>query len=421
MYAERKLFLVDIAFFNRRAVGESQASAWEPLVNRVRRKSSKRRRSIRYVRWAVKAAFVLVFMLPIVYFVTAPKFPVLSLFFGGLTREPFVLLPYGQSVCSLLLVSYDYVGPGAWLICPVGGLQTLLTGQVTIVLLLPTVVALVLFLIPNFVLGNVFCGWACPLGTLIDSFDTAVERFMPTLNLRREEFAKRNTEKERSTQGFLCPTCFFGKIIGNRYASVANGVLVASLVGSAVFQFPVFCTICPIGISTKGMFHLKAWTRITGAMMPIILELWAIPAIAILLSLRMKRYWCRKICPVGVTLNIAGSFSPLVRPTVVSEKCVMKGCPKDCEDYHMDYCAACRVVDRKRCERVCPQGINLLEKGSLGRCTRCMECYIHCDYDAIRIEWIGEPAVFSAFRRLKSRLRRRGTGKSSELFDRKDI
>jgi polyferredoxin len=298
------------------------------------------------------------------------------------------------------------VGPGAWLICPVGGLQTLLTGKVTSLLLLPTITALVLFLVPIFVLGNVFCGWACPLGTLIDSFDRTVVRFMPKLNLRREEFAERNNEKEKSTQRFLCPTCYFGKIVGNRYPAVANGVLVASLVGSAIFQFPLFCAICPIGISTKGMFHLKAWTRITGTMMPIILELWAIPAIALLLSLRMKRYWCRKICPVGASLNLAGSFSPLVRPTVVLEKCVMKGCPKNCEDYHMDYCAACRVVDRKRCERVCPQGINLIEKGSLARCTRCMECYIQCDYDAIRLEWVAEPDAFSTFRRLKNRLRK---------------
>jgi polyferredoxin len=375
-------------------------------VSRVRQKSIGRRKRIRYFRWTVKAVFLLVFLLPIVYFVSAPEFPVFSLFFGGLGREPLTLLPYGQSVCSVLLVSYDFVGPGAWLICPVGGLQTLLTGKVTSLLLLPTITALVLFLVPIFVLGNVFCGWACPLGTLIDSFDRTVVRFMPKLNLRREEFAERNNEKEKSTQRFLCPTCYFGKIVGNRYPAVANGVLVASLVGSAIFQFPLFCAICPIGISTKGMFHLKAWTRITGTMMPIILELWAIPAIALLLSLRMKRYWCRKICPVGASLNLAGSFSPLVRPTVVLEKCVMKGCPKNCEDYHMDYCAACRVVDRKRCERVCPQGIHLIEKGSLARCTRCMECYIQCDYDAIRLEWVAEPDAFSTFRRLKNRLRK---------------
>jgi len=135
------------------------------------KKRSARRKTIRYFRWAVKAAFLLIFTLPFAYFVTAPSLPVYSLFYRGLDQTPLVTLPYGQSVCSLFLVSFDTVGPGAWLICPVGGVQVLLTGKVTTLLLLPTIMALILFLIPIFVLGNVFCGWLCPLGTLIDGFD----------------------------------------------------------------------------------------------------------------------------------------------------------------------------------------------------------------------------------------------------------
>jgi ferredoxin-type protein NapH len=187
---------------------------------------------------------------------------------------------------------------------------------------------------------------------------------------------------------------------------VANGVLISALVGSAVFRFPVFCTICPIGISTKGMFHVKAVTTVTGKMMPVILELWAIPVIAILASLRERRYWCRKICPVGAILNIAGSFSPLIRPTVKPEKCVMKGCPAACEDYHLDYCGACRQIDQKRCEKVCPQGINLLDKESLARCTKCLECYIQCDHDAMEIKLFGTPDAVSTLGRLKAKLKR---------------
>ena len=370
------------------------------------KKRSARRKTIRYFRWAVKAAFLLIFTLPFAYFVTAPSLPVYSLFSGGLDQTPLLMLPYGQSVCSLFLVSFDTVVPGAWLICPVGGLQVLLTGKVTTLLLLPTIMALVLFLIPIFVLGNVFCGWLCPLGTLIDGFDKGVERFMPKLNMKREERSERNKEKKRAAHSVVCPTCPFGKLLGDKHANVANGVLVSALVGSAVFQFPVFCTICPIGISTKGMFHLKALTSVTGRMMPIILELWAIPVIAILASLREKRYWCRKICPVGASLNLAGSFSPLIKPTVKTEKCVMKGCPETCEDYHLDYCGACRQIDQKRCEKVCPQGINLLDKESLARCTKCLECYIQCDHDSIEIKLFGTPDAFATLRRLKAKLKR---------------
>jgi len=378
-------------------------------VDGLDKKRSARKKTIRYFRWAVKAAFLLIFTLPIAYFVTAPSLPVYSLFYRGLDQTPLVILPYGQSVCSIFLTSSVYtVGPGAWLTCPVGGLQVLLTGRTDfgVNLILTTIIALLVFLIPIFVLGNMFCGWVCPLGTMIDSFDKGVERFMPKLNMKREVRSEQNKEKKKAKHSVVCPTCHFGKLLGDKHATVANGVLVSALVGSAVFRFPVFCTICPIGISTKGMFHLKALTSVTGRMMPIILELWAIPVIAILASLREKRYWCRKICPVGAILNITGSFSPLIRPTVKPEKCVMKECPETCEDYHLDYCGACRQIDQKRCEKVCPQGINLLDKESLDRCTKCLECYIQCDHDSIEIKLFGTPDAFSTLGRLKAKLKR---------------
>jgi polyferredoxin len=154
------------------------------------------------------------------------------------------------------------------------------------------------------------------------------------------------------------------------------------------------------------MFHVKEWTSITGILRPIFIELGAIPLVAILVSLREKRYWCRKICPVGVPLNFAGSFSPFIKPTVKVDKCVMKGCRKDCEDYRLDYCVACRHWDQKRCEKVCPQDVNLLDEGSLVKCTKCLECYIQCEYDAIEIKLAGTPDAVSTIRRFKAKIKR---------------
>ena len=194
------------------------------------------------------------------------------------------------------------------------------------------------------------------------------------------------------------------RLLSNRFGgAAANGILLTSLAGSAVLRFPVFCAVCPIGISTRGMFHLKAWTFLTGTMMPIMLELFAIPLAAVLVSLREKRYWCRKICPVGATLNVAGSFSPFLKPKVQAEGCVMKTCPQTCEDYRLGYCAACRLEDAKKCERVCPQGINLLDNGSLARCTKCMECYIECDKNAVAVKPVGESEGLAALKRLFKR------------------
>jgi polyferredoxin len=361
-------------------------------------------------------------MVPVAYLLGVFSEPVYSLLLGGLNR-PLAIVPLGQSPCSLFVFFYGSIGPGAWLVCPVGGLQVLLSGNVDALHLLPLIMAVLVFLLPIFVLGNVFCGWVCPVGTMVDSFDKGVELFLPKVNVKREDRAQRDRESKAAKQSsqvsmsqfansFVCPSCPFGRVLANKYGVVANGVLVTSLVGSVFLRFNLFCAICPIGISSRGMLHLKAVTTITGRLgptgklMPIIVELWAIPVVAVLLSLREKRYWCRKICPVGASLNIAGSFSPLIKPTVKADKCIMKECPKTCEDYKLDYCGACRQVDRKLCEKVCPQGINLLEKGSLARCTKCLECYIQCEHDSVDIRLFGVPDAVSSLKRLKVKLKK---------------
>jgi polyferredoxin len=187
-------------------------------VDGLDKKRSTRRKTIRHFRWAVKAAFLLIFTLPIAYFVTAPSLQVYSLLNGGLDQPPLVILPYGQSVCSIFLTSSSVftVGLGGWLTCPVGGLQVLLTGRTDygVNLILPTIIALLLFLIPIFVLGNMFCGWACPLGTMIDGFDKGVERFMPKLNMKREVRLEQNKEK-KAKHSVVCPTWVFGKLLGD--------------------------------------------------------------------------------------------------------------------------------------------------------------------------------------------------------------
>ncbi len=327
------------------------------------KKSGDRRKLIRYARWASKAVFLIFFIAPIAYFATAPRLPVYSLTFGGLSA-PLLTLPFGQSVCSIETYAYGQIGPGAWLICPVGGLQVLATGFIDMEYLFFTLVALLLFLLPVLVLGNVFCSWVCPLGSIIDGFDKAVATFMRGLDAKRQKRMQQSKEKETSKNGsplstVACSSCPFGRLLSNKFGGVAaSGILVSAVVGSAVFRFPVFCAVCPIGVATRGMFHLKAWTSLTGQMMPILLELYLLPVVAVLLSLREKRFFCRKICPVGAVLNVAGSISPFLKPKIQAEECIMKGCPKTCEDYHLGYCGTCRQLDAKACERVCPQGIN---------------------------------------------------------------
>jgi len=364
-------------------------------------KKSKRRKAIRYFRWSVKAAFLLIFMVPVAYLLGAPSAPVYSYLSSGLDNS-LLMLPLGQSPDSIWLVSFGVSVPGARVVCPLWALQTLLAGEVVIADLMPLIVAMLLFLIPIFVLGNMFCGWVCPVGTIIDSFDRLVTKFLPKVDSKRVERSMRDKEmrakRQSQSNNIICPSCPLGRLAG-RYGVVANGVIVSSLVGSAVLRFPLFCTICPIGISTRGVSHLSSITNITGKFLPIIIELWAIPMVAVITSLRERRFWCKKICPVGALLNVAGAFNPFFKPVVRADKCRMKGCPEDCEDYRLDYCLMCRQAEQKQCEEVCPVDINLTDQESLARCTKCFECYIACDRDAIEIKLSGMPDAIPALAR----------------------
>jgi len=372
-------------------------------------RKGKHRKIIRYFRWFVKAMFLLIFMMPIAYVLGAPSVPVYSFLYEGLNQS-LLLAPLGQSPCVIWLVDFNSLVHGTRIVDPFWGLQNVLAGRVLIGDLIPAIGAMLLFIIPILVLGNMFCGWVCSVGTVVDSFDRVVERFLPKLNAKRVERSLRNKEMRAKRQSQLsktiCPSCPLGRLSG-RYGLVANGVMVSSLVGSAVFRFPVFCTVCPIGITTRGVQHLASMSSVTGRFLPLIIELWAIPVVAVVLSLREKRFWCKKLCPVGALLNVVGAFNPFFKPVVISDKCRMKGCPKDCEDYRLDYCFMCRQMDEKKCEKVCPLDINLVDQESLARCTKCLECYITCESDAIEIKLSGMPDAVPALSRFFKRKRKR--------------
>jgi len=375
-----------------------------------------RKKSIRYLRWAVKAAFLLLFVVPVAYLPRGQLLSVSSFFFVKPTNhiseftyiQSFFMVPVTQAPCSVWLSYYGNINPGLWIMDPFGGLQALLTGRVgawgPVPTLIPTIIAILFFVVLIVLLGNVFCSWVCPIGTIVDSFDKGIERFFPRVEAKRKNRSLRRRQGKHEGDGrhLGCPLCLLRKVNG----VLANGILASALVGSAVLKFPVFCAVCPIGIVSRGMLHFKSMMTITRMWMVWWLEMFSVPIVATLLSLREKRYWCKRLCPVGAFLGIVGALNPFIKPRVKEERCVMKGCPEDCEDYHLDYCLFCRLMDDRKCEKVCPININLVDHGSLAQCTKCLECYVVCDYDAIRIDLLGKPEVFQSITRFYKSIRR---------------
>ena len=372
-------------------------------------KKDARKKTLRYLRWSVKIAFLLILILPINYYSdpTVYKLPVRSFVFGGFTDPPLLHLSYGTSPCSLKFVSWNNTEPGTWLVCPLGGLQTLLTiGNPPISridiwrLVFFLFVGTSLFILLIFLFGAAFCSWICPLGTVIEVFDRGVERFMPKANMKRVERLKRSKEKSETKSGFLCPTCAFGSFLAKKNIAVASAILVPAFLGSALLRFPIWCSICPIGILTQGMFHLKAWTHVSRTYMPAMIEFWLIPVFAVLLSLREKMYFCRKICPLGALVRFFASFNPFFKPSLKPGKQIVKESIKKGEDHDKVSCSDCAQKERRFCKEACPQGIGPIKAKGSAECTKCFECYIECENGNIGIKRIGTPDAVSWLRRL---------------------
>jgi len=99
---------------------------------------------------------------------------------------------------------------------PFGGLQVLLSGQVEPLLLIPTIIAVLIFVILIVLLGNVFCSWVCPVGTIIDSFDKFVEKCFPNIEAKRNKRSQQRKERKQKEEGSSlgCPLCPLHKING---------------------------------------------------------------------------------------------------------------------------------------------------------------------------------------------------------------
>ena len=110
---------------------------------------------------------------------------------------------------------------------PFGGLQVLLSGQVEPLLLIPTITAILIFVILTVLLGNVFCSWVCPVGTIIDSFDKFIEKYFPNVEAKRNKRSQQRRERKQKEEGgsLGCPLCPLHKING----VLANGILASAL------------------------------------------------------------------------------------------------------------------------------------------------------------------------------------------------
>ncbi len=271
-----------------------------------------------------------------------------------------------------------------FLLCPLGGLEALLASKSLVPV---TLISLVVMLVFSLLFGRAWCAWGCPA--------PVIRRFFrrDPLQARGKGDAEDAGESGESgtasatsaidaadktaAQGHSCSSCgacaaakqawslkeslrFVGR---DRRTWVLVGVLLATLVAG----FPIFCLVCPIGLTfgTVGsLWHFFVDKQIT--MSCVVFPL------ALLVELVLYRKWCTNLCPVAGLLNIAGQFAVRLRPSINAETCLRsKG-------------VGCEV-----CTAVCSESIDkhsVAAVQAMGACTRCGECAKHCPTASIDIK-----------------------------------
>ncbi|MCX8021656.1 MAG: 4Fe-4S binding protein [Syntrophorhabdaceae bacterium] len=218
----------------------------------------------------------------------------------------------------------------------------------------PLILPGLLLIVFAFLLGRFFCGWICPLGTIIDLFtDRIKKKDTPPFFKTRFKYYLLLT---------LLSASFFGVNISGLLDPI--GILVRAM---TFFIYPLFGFTIRSGWT--GLYSLFGDSRdyieplygfIRDHIMPFRETFYPLAFLStlmiftiILLERYGRRNWCRNICPLGTLLGLFGRLS------------IVKRIP-------VKLCGDCR-----QCKDTCPTGFDqdILQRQD---CILCMECKIKC-------------------------------------------
>lgn len=292
-----------------------------------------------------------------------------------------------RTITALAIVAIVFVGfltnlgigtisaPGIWdisILCPLGALGTMLASK----MMVPrAVVSLVIMVVLIIVFARAFCGWMCPvplvqkLRGVFTKPEKQAKAEKPAEGaaaditpLTEDEKAALATGCEKYSKGLAgCASCAKkrGEAVDARHF-----VLGGALLSTFIFGFPVFCLVCPIGLTFASAIALY---RLIGFNEPAI-EVLVFPALLVL-ELTVLRKWCHRFCPVGALLSLLSRGNRTFKPHVDASMCAR---------HAGSSCAACA--------QACPEHIDPcadLGDRSLAECTRCGACVNTCPAKAL--------------------------------------
>ncbi len=253
---------------------------------------------------------------------------------GFLTLFFYVCWPYGSRRYAEAFRVKEIVDAELFLLLdPLVSISAALAGKMLIgALMAAGVIILVCLLFPR-----AFCGYVCPLGTLLDGFDRLIGRRVTRWQLERE--------------GWWANLRYF----------LLTAVLVAAVCGALLSGF---CAAIPV--LTRAMLFmlapgqtgfLKGWYLVPPMNFGYLLSILLVVLI-FCLGLLGRRFWCCYVCPTGALFSIGNGLRLSERR--VTEACVKCGrCRQVCsfaainDDFSTRFhnCTFCQS-----CAGVCPAG-----------------------------------------------------------------
>lgn len=243
--------------------------------------------------------------------------------------------------------------------------------------LLPGSAIALLTLALTLLFGRAWCGWLCPLGTLLDivpSPRSAARRAFP--------------ETWRRAKHFLWLTLLAAALLGNLTLLVLDPLtLVIRTFGAALWPAlermvtaaeAAAYALPPLRPGVEALDRLLRPT-----VFPLEAPFYRAPVLyalvlAAVLALNglAPRFWCRYLCPLGGLLGLVSKVG-LVRREVTAA------------------CTRCGA-----CARACPTGTVRPDRdyaSDPAECTMCLDCREACPYDAIRFPARPSPAPAAAY------------------------